>query len=87
MGVWSAELPDLAHPPDCEFYTRVAPWLQWTTSCTCSTGPRVCRTLGVAGVYTHDTAATKVQATTEAAEQQDFPLLVTMEPDSEEKND
>jgi len=43
--------------------------------------------LGVAGVYTHDTAATKVQATTEAAEQQDFPLLVTMEPDSEEKND
>ena len=25
--------------------------------------------LGVAGVYTHDTAATKVQATTEAAEQ------------------
>ena len=42
--------------------------------------------LGVAGVYTHDTAATKVQATTDAAEQQDFPLLVTMEPDSEEQS-
>jgi ATP-dependent Clp protease adaptor protein ClpS len=33
--------------------------------------------LGVAG---------KVQATTDAAEQQDFPLLVTMEPDSEEQS-
>jgi ATP-dependent Clp protease adaptor protein ClpS len=42
--------------------------------------------LGVAGVYTHDMAATKVQATTDAAEQQDFPLLVTMEPDSEEQS-
>jgi len=43
--------------------------------------------LGVAGVYTHDMAATKVQATTDAAEQQDFPLLVTMEPDAQERND
>jgi len=38
--------------------------------------------LGVAGVYTHDVASTKVQAATHAAESQDFPLLVTMEPDS-----
>ena len=43
--------------------------------------------LGVAGVYTHDLAATKVQAATDAAEQQDFPLLVTMEPDSEEQSE
>jgi ATP-dependent Clp protease adaptor protein ClpS len=38
--------------------------------------------LGVAGVYTHDVAATKVQATIAAAERQEFPLLVTMEPES-----
>ena len=43
--------------------------------------------LGVAGVYTHDMAATKVQAATEAAEQEDYPLLVTMEPDSEEQSE
>jgi ATP-dependent Clp protease adaptor protein ClpS len=44
--------------------------------------------LGVAGVYTHDMAATKVQSATDAAEAQDFPLLVTMEPepDPEETN-
>jgi ATP-dependent Clp protease adapter protein ClpS len=41
----------------------------------------------VAGVYTHDLAATKVQATTDAAEQQEFPLLVTMEPDHEERSE
>jgi ATP-dependent Clp protease adaptor protein ClpS len=39
--------------------------------------------LGVAGIYTHDVAASKVQATTAAAEQEDFPLLVTMEPEPE----
>ena len=39
--------------------------------------------LGVAGVYTHDVASTKVQAATQAAESQDFPLLVTMEPDAD----
>ena len=36
--------------------------------------------LGVAGIYTHDVAASKVQAATAAAEQEDYPLLVTMEP-------
>jgi ATP-dependent Clp protease adaptor protein ClpS len=39
--------------------------------------------LGVAGVYTHDVAATKVRTATEAAEAQEFPLLVTMEPEPE----
>ncbi len=37
--------------------------------------------LGIAGVYTHDVAATKVQTTRTLAEQHEFPLLVTMEPD------
>lgn len=40
--------------------------------------------LGVAGIYTHDVAETKVAATQHAAEQQEFPLLVTMEPVPEE---
>jgi ATP-dependent Clp protease adaptor protein ClpS len=39
--------------------------------------------LGVAGVYTHDVAETKVKATKELAEQHEFPLLVTMEPEPE----
>jgi len=39
--------------------------------------------LGVAGVYTHDVAETKVKATKQLAEQHEFPLLVTMEPDAE----
>ena len=43
--------------------------------------------LGVAGIFTHDMAASKVQAATDAAEQEDFPLLVTMEPDGEEKSE
>jgi len=43
--------------------------------------------LGVAGVFTHDMATTKVQAATDAAEQQDYPLLVTMEPDSQESSE
>jgi ATP-dependent Clp protease adaptor protein ClpS len=38
--------------------------------------------LGVAGVFTHDVAETKVKATKDLAEQHEFPLLVTMEPDS-----
>ncbi len=37
--------------------------------------------LGVAGIYTHDVAASKVQAATAAAEREDYPLLVTMEPE------
>src|SRR5687767_4623282 len=39
--------------------------------------------LGVAGVYTHDVADTKVKATRQMAEEQEFPLLVTMEPEPE----
>ena len=36
---------------------------------------------GVAGVYTHDVAETKLKATRQAAEEHEFPLLVTMEPE------
>ena len=39
--------------------------------------------LGLAGVYTHDVAETKLKATRQAAEEHEFPLLVTMEPESE----
>ena len=39
--------------------------------------------LGVAGVYTHDVAETKLKATRQMAEEQEFPLLVTMEPEPE----
>jgi ATP-dependent Clp protease adaptor protein ClpS len=39
--------------------------------------------LGVAGVFTHDVASTKVSATKHAAEEHEFPLLVTMEPEGE----
>jgi ATP-dependent Clp protease adaptor protein ClpS len=37
--------------------------------------------LGIAGVYTHDIADTKVRAVQQLAEQHEFPLLVTMEPE------
>jgi ATP-dependent Clp protease adaptor protein ClpS len=37
--------------------------------------------LGVAGVYTHDVAETKLKATQQVAEVHEFPLLVTMEPE------
>jgi ATP-dependent Clp protease adaptor protein ClpS len=37
--------------------------------------------LGLAGVYTHDVADTKVKATKALAEEHEFPLLVTMEPE------
>ena len=37
--------------------------------------------LGLAGVYTHDVAETKLKATRDAAEEHEFPLLVTMEPE------
>ena len=40
--------------------------------------------LGLAGIYTHDVADTKVKATKQLAEQHEFPLLVTMEPDPEQ---
>src|ERR687896_1067387 len=37
--------------------------------------------MGVAGVYTHDVAETKVRTTKQLAEEHEFPLLVTMEPE------
>jgi ATP-dependent Clp protease adaptor protein ClpS len=39
--------------------------------------------LGVAGVFTRDVAETKVKATERLAEEHEFPLLVTMEPEPE----
>ena len=39
--------------------------------------------MGIAGVYTHDVAETKLKATQQMAEEQEFPLLVTMEPEPE----
>jgi ATP-dependent Clp protease adaptor protein ClpS len=41
--------------------------------------------LGIAGIYTRDVAETKVSATKRLAEQQEFPLLVTMEPEPQEQ--
>ena len=38
--------------------------------------------MGLAGVYTHDVAETKVKTTKQMAEEHEFPLLVTMEPDA-----
>jgi ATP-dependent Clp protease adaptor protein ClpS len=39
--------------------------------------------MGIAGVYTHDVAETKLKTTKQMAEEQEFPLLVTMEPEPE----
>ena len=41
--------------------------------------------LGIAGIYTRDVAETKVNATRRLAEQHEYPLLVTMEPEPEEQ--
>ena len=41
--------------------------------------------LGIAGIYTRDVAETKVNATKTLAEQHEFPLLVTMEPEPQEQ--
>ena len=38
--------------------------------------------IGLAGVYTYDVAETKVKKTRQMAEEQEFPLLVTMEPEA-----
>ena len=37
--------------------------------------------IGVAGVYPHDVADLKVRRVTELAEQNEYPLLTTMEPE------
>jgi ATP-dependent Clp protease adaptor protein ClpS len=37
--------------------------------------------MGLAGVYTFDIAGTKVKAAKQLAEEHEFPLLVTMEPE------
>ena len=42
--------------------------------------------MGVAGIFTHDVADTKVKATQRLAEEHEFPLLVTMEPEPEKIN-
>lgn len=39
--------------------------------------------VGVAGLFTRDVAETKVRATQQLAEQHEYPLLVTIEPDAE----
>ena len=40
--------------------------------------------VGVAGLFTRDVAETKVRATQQLAEQHEYPLLVTAEPDTPE---
>jgi len=42
--------------------------------------------LGVAGIFTHDVAQTKVKKTQQLAEEHEFPLLVTLEPEPETVN-
>ena len=42
--------------------------------------------MGIAGVYTHDVAETKLNATRQLAEEHEFPLLVTMEPEPQPEN-
>ena len=39
--------------------------------------------IGLAGVYTHDVAETKMKRARDLAERQEFPLLVTMEPETD----
>lgn len=39
--------------------------------------------VGIAGRFTRDVAETKVKATQQMAEQHEYPLLVTIEPDAE----
>jgi ATP-dependent Clp protease adaptor protein ClpS len=42
--------------------------------------------MGIAGVYTHDVAETKLRATRQLAEEHEFPLLATMEPEPQPEN-
>jgi len=42
--------------------------------------------LGIAGIFTRDVADTKVRKTQQLAEEHEFPLLVTMEPEPENVN-
>ncbi len=41
------------------------------------------RGVGVAGVYTFDVAATKIRQVEELARENEFPLLLTMEPEDD----
>lgn len=41
--------------------------------------------LGIAGIYTHDVADTKVKTTRQLAEAHEFPLLVTLEPEPQDE--
>lgn len=41
--------------------------------------------VGVAGIYTRDVAETKMAATQRLAEQHEYPLLVTLEPEPQEQ--
>jgi ATP-dependent Clp protease adaptor protein ClpS len=43
--------------------------------------------VGVAGLFTRDVAETKVKATQQLAEQHEYPLLVTIEPDRGESRE
>ncbi len=43
--------------------------------------------MGLAGVYTYDVAETKVKLTKQLAEEHEFPLLVTMEPETSKIED
>ena len=43
--------------------------------------------VGVAGLFTRDVAETKVKATQQLAEQHEYPLLVTIEPDEPHSED
>jgi len=43
--------------------------------------------VGLAGIYTHDVAETKMKRTQRLAEEQEFPLLVTIEPETDHRHE